>query len=364
MLKKVLPAFLLIMVVLLYVLFSIRYAIQTQDVNVILDKFLLTLEAQVQREKMDAMKMAISLSKNSALVDALERDDEDFGYKVLSNITREILENTNINIRVQILTSDYHIFARSWDDIYTGMPLEDFRSDLEYFKYNKTPRSSIETGRLLSIKTTVPVLKDEKVLGFVEIIGFFDTITDFFKNMGIDFYVLMDDDYLERAVFMQENEMLSGYVVANRNYNHNNIGLLKNINFTTLKRDRVLRVRDNYVFYETMRNGNGDAIGVFAFVLRQKYLNYFKEEQDEASFFINLTKSSLYEIVQSQEQENLSKEFIDMRALLQLREQIPKEQMEGYKKELYEKLDGYTKEELMELLLEQKIIKKVDGKIR
>jgi len=45
---------------------------------------------------------------------------------------------------------------------------------------------------MLSIKTTVPIYKNKTLLGFVEIISLFDSITNFFKNMGIELYVLMD----------------------------------------------------------------------------------------------------------------------------------------------------------------------------
>ncbi|MCK9473252.1 cache domain-containing protein [Sulfurimonas sp.] len=364
MLKKIVPIFLIIIAILLYLLFSIRYVIDNQKINYVLDKFVLTLEAQIKNEKMDALKMAISLSKNSALVDALENDDEDLGYKVLSDITNEIKEETNINIRVQILTNDYHIFARSWDDVYTGMPLEDYRSDLEYFEFNKTPRSSIETGRLLSIKTTVPVFKNNKLLGFIEIISFFDAITDFFKNMGIDFYVLMDDKYYNIAVFMQENETINKYIIANRNYNYNNIELLRSINFKNLKADRMLQVDDDYIFYENMFNGSGESIGMFAFVLTQKYLNYFIEDQDEASFLISLVKSSLYDAAKDTSYDNKSKDFLNLKSLLELKEEVPKEQREEYVHKAYQKLEEYSKEELIQLMLEQKIVKKVDGKIK
>lgn len=354
MLKKIVPVFLVIIAILLYILFSVRYAIDNQKINHVLDKFILTLEAQIKNEKMDALKMAISLSRNSALVDALENDDEDLGYKILSDITNEIKEETGINIRVQMLTDDYHIFARSWDDVYTGMPLEDYRRDLEYFKFNKTPRSSIETGRLLSIKTTVPVFKNDRLLGFIEIISFFDAITEFFKKMGIDLYVLMDDKYYNIAVFMQENKTVDKYIIANRNYNYNNIELLKNINFKNLKTDRMLQVDDNYIFYENMFNGSGESVGMFAFVLTQKYLNYFKEDRDEASFLISLVKSSLYDVANDISHDNKSKDFIDLKTLLELKEQVPKEQREEYKYRAYQKLEKYSKEELIELMLEQK----------
>lgn len=364
MLKKTLPVFLVVVAVIIYILISLRYVIDKQNVSYILDKFILTLESEIKNEKTDALKTAIALSKNSALVEALENEDEDLGYKILSGITQEIKEYTDKDIKVQILTHDYHIFARSWDDIYTGMPLEDYRSDLQYFSSHKAPRSSIETGRMLSIKTTVPVYREDTLLGFVEIIGFFDSITNFFKKIGVDLYVLMDDKYYNIAVFMQNNEMLDGYIVANRNYNHNNLALLKRVDFKELKINRTVTVDDNYVFYENMKNGSSESIGLFVFVLTNRYLEYFKEENDETSFFINLTKKALYDVVKHEQNDVALKELEDIRSLLYMRDGVSSDMQDDYIKLGYEKLNGYTKDELIQLMLEQKIIKKVEGKIK
>ncbi|MBE0514231.1 cache domain-containing protein [Sulfurimonas sp.] len=364
MLNKALPIFLVIIAILVYILLSFRYAIDKQNVSYILDKFVLALESEIKNEKIDALKMAISLSKNSALVDALENEDEDLGYKILSGITQEIKNYTQKDIKVQILTHDYHIFARSWDDVYTGMPLEDFRSDLQYFSFYNTPRSSIETGRMLSIKTTVPVYRDETLLGFVEIISFFDSITSFFKKIGVDLYVLMDDKYYDIAVFMQNNETVDRYIMANRNYNHNNIDLLRKIDFQELKVNKALALDDNYIFCENIKNGNSESIGLFVFVLTKRYLEYFKEENDETSFFINFTKKALYDVVRDEQKDLRVKEFEDIKSLMTMKDEMPVNMQNEYIKLGYEKLNEYTKEELIELVLEQKIIKKVDGKIK
>lgn len=353
-----------VVVLIIYIILSLRYAIDKQNVSYILDKFVVTLESEVKDQKMDELKMAIMLSKNSALVDALEKEDEDVGYKILSGITKEIKNFTDIDIKVQILTADYHIFARSWDDVYTGMPLEDYRSDLQYFRSHKTPRSSIETGRLLSIKTTVPIYRGETLLGFVEIISFFDSITDFFKKIGVDLYVLMDDKYNDIAVFMQNNEIVDKYIVANRNYNHNNLALLRRVDFKELKINRSITLDDNYIFYENMKNGNSESIGMFVFVLSKKYLEYFKEQNDETSFFINITKKTLYDVVKYEQDGTTPKEFTDIKSLLYLKDGMPLDMQDDYAKLGYEKLNGYTKDELIQLMLGQEIIKKVDGKIK
>ena len=364
MFKKLLPIFIFIITIMILIIIYFKYAIKEQKIDYVLDKSVLTLEAQLKIEKMNALKLAISLSKNDGLINALENDDEDLGYEILSDIMNTIKKNTNTVIRTQVITSDYHIFARSWDDVYTGMPLEDYRTDLKYFETHKTPRASIEIGRMLSIKTTVPVYKDETLIGFVEIISFFDSITDFFKNMGIELYVLMDDKYLDIAVFMQENVSIDKYIVSNRNYNHNNIQMLNNIDFKKLKTNRILHENDKYIFYENMKNGDGKSIGMFVFVLDKKYLQYFKEPKDEVSFFINITRNNLYDITKEDQYKDMLNNNLDIKSLLSLKDIVAKEDKKKYLEIVQKELDKYTKDELIQIMLEQKIINKVDGRIR
>jgi len=202
------------------------------------------------------------------------------------------------------------------------------------------------------------------LLGFIEIISFFDSITDFFKNMGIDLYVLMDDKYFDIAVFMKENETVDKYIIANRNYNHNNIYTLTNIDFKSLKVNRILHVDDKYIFYENMYNSNRESIGLFIFVLAEKYIEYFKEDKDEASFFINLTRNNLYDVIKESKYENVFTDKSDIKALLEFKDTVAKEDRREYMEVIYKKLDKYTKDELIQLVLEQKSVNKVSGKIK
>jgi len=60
-----------------------------------------------------------------------------------------------------LITKEKNIFVRSWDNIYAGMPIEEYRHDLNYFKNHHTPRTSLEVGRKLGIRATVPIYLNE-----------------------------------------------------------------------------------------------------------------------------------------------------------------------------------------------------------
>jgi hypothetical protein len=243
-------------------LFAIYYKneVKEQKIYNIMDQLRLILDSQLKTHEMDDLKVALILSKSEGLVNALENDDEDLGYKILSDITSSIQKNTHNLIRAQIITKELNIFARSWDDIYAGVPIGDYRIDLQYFKTHTNPRTSIEIGRRLGIKATVPVYKNGEFLGFVEVISFFKSMTNFFRSMGVDLYVLLNVKHTDTAVLMMQNLTIDNYVLANRNYNYSHLQTLKKLDFKKLKREGVIYKDKKYIFYEKMIDGNGEII--------------------------------------------------------------------------------------------------------
>ena len=364
MLKKIGIIFTIVIVLILISTYYYKNEVKEQKIYHIMDQMRLTLESQLKSHKMEDLRVALMLSKNKGLIDALENDDEDLGYKIISGIAQTIQKNTGARIRAQVITKELNIFARSWDDVYAGMPIGDYRTDLKYFDTHETPRASIEVGRRLGIKATVPVYKDGEFIGYVESISFFKAITDFFSSIGVDLYVLLDVKYTDTAVLMMQNLSINKYILANRNYNYAHLQTLKTLDFKELKLSGVVYKDNKYIFYENMRDGNGKIIGGFVFVLPERYLDYFRNPEDDISFLINITRSSLYDIVKEEShQENMYDKY-SASSLVYLQDVIDKEDREVFFDEAYEKFDKYSKDELIQMMLNRKIVKKIDGKIK
>jgi hypothetical protein len=363
-LKRIAFIFLFFIGIVLFSMYYYKNEVKEQKIYHIMDQMRLTLGSQLKAHKMEDLRVALMLSKNQGLIDALENDDEDLGYKIISDIAQSVQKNTGARIRTQVITKELNIFARSWDDIYAGMPIGDYRTDLKYFKNHKTPRTSIEVGRRLGIKATVPVYKDGEFLGFVESISFFKAITDFFSSIGVDLYVLLDVKYTDTAVLMMQNLTIDNYLLANRNYNYAHLQTLHSLNFKELRLSGVVYKDNKYVFYENMRNGDGKIIGAFVFVLPERYLNYFRDPEDDISFLINITRSSLYDVVKEERYKNNVYDQYSASSLVYLQDVIDKEDRELFFDEAYEKFDKYSKDELIQMMLNRKIVKKIDGKIK
>lgn len=364
MFKKIAIFFVFIITVIAIFAFYYKNEIKEEKINHILDQLRLTIYSQLKSHEMDDLRIALLLSKNQALVDALENDDEDLGYKILDDITKTIQKNTHVRIRSQVITKELNIFARSWDDVYAGMPIGDYRTDLKYFNTHTTPRTSLEIGRRLGIKATVPIYKNNVLLGYVEVISFFKSMTEFFSSIGVDMYALLDVKQMDSAVLMRQNLTIGDYVLANRNYNYTHIQTLKKLNLKKLKLNGVLSVDNKYIFYDNMRDGRGTIIGGFIFVLPKKYLEYFRDSEDDISFLINITRSSLYDIVKEENYDKTMYNNFTAESMVYFQDVIDKEDRQLFLDEAYEKFDKYSKDELIQMMLNRKIVKKIDGKIK
>ncbi len=362
--KRVLFLFLLIILVLLFAIVRFNGEIKYQNLSNISDKLSIALHDQLEREEEDALRFALVLSQNEAIKDALLQDDEDRGYEILSTIMKKLKENTNTLLRSQIITPEYLIFARSWDDTYSGMPLEDSRKDLQYFKTNKKPRVSIEVGRRLGIKATVPLYKKGRLLGFVEVLQFFDTTTTFFREFGIDLYILMDYDFYNTAVLMQSNPTVGTYIIANRAYNNSHVNTLERLDFKKFQAKKFVEVDDKILFYEPIKNANSELIGAFVMVMPQKNIANFGNSDEDISIFLNFSRKNLYDIVKKETLKNeLYKSQYD-KALLYLKDTVADEDRELFIQEANKILHSYTKEELIALILKYRSIRRIKGKIR
>ncbi|MDD5160976.1 MAG: cache domain-containing protein [Sulfuricurvum sp.] len=364
--KTIAAVFLVIIMILGIVLWQLEKKVTSQTLERLSDQLSLALNNQLDKERSTALRYALILSQNTALSDALEQDDEDKGFKILSEGMESIKVHTDSLIRSQIITSDYIIFARSWDNSYAGMPLDFHRPDLLYFQTHKNPRSAIEVGRKLGVKATVPIYHQDKMNGFVEVVSFFESTQEYFDRLGINLYILMDERFYETAVFMQENPAIGkNYILANPKYTQSDLKLLGGIDFNTLKHSRVMFSGGRYLFYEPMKNGEGETIGAFVFSLSPKQIKtYAHSDEEDISFLIHLSRNELYDVMVKKSLDNALFQSVYDKDLLYLKDTVAPEDRELFLQEAHERLENYSKEELIGIMLDYKVNKKIEGEIR
>ena len=319
---------------------------------------------ELRSQKSQALSLAIALAENKALKEALVDDDEDLGFEILSKSLNRLREYTLMKgVRAQVISRDLTIFARSWDNTYAGMPLDIFREDLRTITTLKKPKVAIEAGRMLSIKATTPIMKGAKAIGYLEILQFFDKITDDLRRNGIELLVLMDDALLNNATLMRENPSVQAYVVANQNYNANLLKLVKEIDLGLLSQRHYLYDMGYFFIQEEMLNGRGDRIGMFLMALSADDLENLISGEKPLSFFLNFTQKDLYQVVNRWADPTGGYRSIYDKNLFKLLDTFQGEDRMLVEQEIYETLSDYDKEELIDIILYQNRRRKITGAI-
>ncbi len=356
--------FILLMIIILGAYIWVSTKVDKKRVDEASDNILSFFRHQMDTEEANALFVSVALSDNSVLKEALNNDDEEMGYNTLMQVLNKLKTYTFVkDIRTQILTKELDIFARSWDNSFAGMPLEGFRVDLQRIRKLHKPKVSIDPGRLLTIKATTPFKDKNKLIGYIEAIQTFDAITKRLRDKGIDLLVLMDDRFLNIATLMRENQTLGTYVVSNKNYNVNILKILQN--HTTKIAQKNHFFTDDYLHVvDIMRDSGGNKIGYYLLSILRKDIVKYENSDKELSFFLRLSRDDLYDVVNTWEKQKGSYKNVYDKAFFNLFDTVNKKDKVVFEEKAKEILETYTKEELIDIILEHHYRDKKKGQIR
>ena len=316
-------------------------------------------------ENSDLLTFSLALSEDGALKNALLSEDEEGAYEILSAITKRFKEYTPIQtLRLQVFDTDFFIFAQSWGNASVGMPMWWFRDDLEKLKQNKQPKVGMETGRRLTFKATIPIKSGKEYIGYLEVIQFVDEFAKKLRQKGIELFALMDMKYLEQASLMREFPFLESYVIANKNFNKKLELKAREVDWEKLK-ERGYLYEDNILYLlESMYNGDKEEIGKYLLVVPPETVIHYSRKYQDISIFTRLRDKDIYKIVQLWENPSGGYQNIEDKNLVEWFGKLHKEEQSMLIDEAKKKLDVYTKDELINIILEQKYKEKKVGEIK
>jgi len=306
-------------------------------------------------ENADLLSFSLALSENGALKNALTSENEQQAYEILSGITKRFKEYTHIKtLRLQVLDNDFFIFAQSWGNASAGMPLWWFRHDLEKLKYDKHPKVGMETGRRLTFKATIPIRNGKKYIGYLEVIKFVDEFSEKLHQRGIELFSLMDTKYLEDASLMQNFPFLDKYVIANKNFNKKLKQKAEFIEWEELKNVGYYYKENILYILEPMYNGEGENIGKYLLILPPESVNNYKKKHQDISPFTRLTDEDIYKVVKLWENPSGSYRNAKDKNLIEWLPKLHQKDKVNLEKEAKHMLQTYSKNELIDIILENK----------
>ncbi len=329
------------------------------------DHIVSNFRAGLAYEMADLLSFSLALSEDGELKNTLISDNEVKGYSILSNITQRFKKYTHLkSLRVQVLTPDFFIFARSWNQGFEGMPIWWFRDDLRIFKDNKQPKVGMETGRLLTFKATIPIRSGDTLLGYLEVIKFIDEFASKLRKKGIELFALMDERHLEQAELMRDFPLIHNYVIANQNYNEQVKGKIEKIDWKTLLVKSYLHYKKVLYLLEPMYNGEGNKIGVYLLTVSDSALKKYEKENQSISFFTQFSDEDIENVVASWAHPFGSFRSGYDKELIRLLPKLKKEDKIEFEFEVKEIFGEYSKDELINIILSNEHNEKKTGVIK
>lgn len=252
------------------------------------------LNKQIENEKAETFNFAFALSQNETLQDSIKNNDAKKSYKILQEYMNALEIFSSFNINAQILTKDFVIFARSWDNRDAGLNVKKYRPDLQTMLTDTKPHLSFEAARKLVLIASIPIIKDKKLIGFIEVIRRFDSLEKFLKNYDIEFMALLNSKYKQQSVLLQNNPKIGNMIVANNGANIEHIKYLQKVGIKKLLNQGKQKGKNHFYFSRTVLNNNGDNIGDFVLIISKKKLALFSAFESELDSFFTYARKDLY----------------------------------------------------------------------
>jgi len=306
----------------------------------------------LQSEKVNLLSLSLALSENYDLKHAIKSEDEDLGQKILSTLTLKFKKYTNMkDMKLQVITDDYFLFARSWESGFSGFPLWWFRDE----KYDNSkiiePKSGIEIGMMLTIRSTVPIIDKDVVIGYLESLKLLDEFSLKLRSNGIELFVLMNQEYLEEASLMRENSRIGDFVLSNMSASKSYFRHLKSISFEKLESEHFVYDKDTLFIYEPMYNARGKKLGVFVLVVFPETFSKISNNDSLYTFGQDISSQEFSDVVESWEKPLGGYKEFSHKEIIQLLPNLHKKDSIVMKKRAEKFLREYDKDELIDIIL-------------
>jgi len=172
------------------------------------------LEAMILAKQKSTVAMALILVNDKELVKNLSEKNIPSHYykKLIDSFKKNTLYQ---NIWIQILDKDLNSIYRSWSDERDDN-LENIRANLKDIIKKKKTTYAISAGKYsLSINAMVPIIKDDKTIGLLEVISHFNSISKQMRKLDVESVVLLDKEYTKQLKYPFTNIFVNGYYIAN-----------------------------------------------------------------------------------------------------------------------------------------------------
>ena len=238
------------------------------------------LAAMIEEKKKSTTAIAITLASNDLLPELIEH--KKLLRLKLNTLISNFKKYTNYkNIWIHILDKNLHSIYRSWTDIKDDRFCSK-REDLRYVLKNKKIISLVGMDIFsVNIKAIVPLYnKKRELLGVVEVISHFNSISNGLKKLDIDSVVLVDKEHSKEIKYPFTANFLENCYVANFDAPSKLLEYLKKRKVENYCKE-IEKIEDDYLIASyPLKAYNGDIVAYYIMfkniaTISKTGLNYF-----------------------------------------------------------------------------------------
>ena len=251
------------------------------------DNFDVMIKERIKSSLNIGISNAVTLSKNSDIIDSLETNDRTKAIKALDGIFNILQENHAFkNVKVHIHDKDVKSFLRNWNKDKYGDDLSSFRNSILEVKKTKKTLGAIEVGRAgLVLRGLSPIFNDQgDYIGSVEYIQGFNSIVKDFEEENETLLVLMDEKY-KRGDALTDQSKVGKYYISQSVLDKEFKASASNIDFDKLYKNNYYSDNKFFYTYFPIKDIEGNQIGIY---LLGDHIHHIDNVVDETAKVIYL----------------------------------------------------------------------------
>ena len=207
---------------------------QQSNMKRFFDYHIKQLNKNIEDAKLSSMAIAVLLGQNDSIQKCLLNLDRDECIKNVNNIVNTLSAVSMYNnIKIHLHTKDLKSYVRSWDTNQFGDTLTSFRYLINQAIKKQKPVAGIEAGVAgVYMRAVSSVAYEGENIGSVEVLLNYEHLGNFFKEQGIDLFVLLDKNQAISHKPGPNDDLLKDYYIENLNSaNLNILEILRGIDF-------------------------------------------------------------------------------------------------------------------------------------
>jgi len=341
---------------------------EVNKMNMAYDNINKFLQHTLNSEKIQSLSLALAMSKNRAIADAILENDAAKGYKILHDTTDSFIKHLNRKyIYTQIFGRGLKIFARSWEANSSGAPMVTGRRDLLEIVNTRSPKATIEDTPPAGIKASAPIIYGGHIIGILEVTTLFDRVVSKLREYRIETIPILKSDLIRRNLD-GEVPKIEGYTIAAGNYSRRLAETLKSLaneDFDELIHTDYLKKSGVFFAAYPINNDYGKHLGYFIAAVSKENFDNFSGKQNsliKSIFTMESTKEDIYHYVNS-DSENIFRQM-SPEQILHLSSSIEEKDRLLFDAAAKERLRALSKEELIDLIVHNFHKNRKQGRIK